>query len=167
MSSHIQALDTSRILFSSRTGFNLLPQGATAPLWRMLLFLTDGENRAYGPELLMKSGANAVSGCRRFEQTVSGPRRSSLRRVTTNTHLLRSRRGKEKNTENKEWGKVEEEKVEEKTAVEQTLWGKSWVGTREPAGPGRPHAAEQQCYASLLPLWSLSISDLHFSPLVL
>ena len=34
-----------------------------------MLFLTAGENREYGPEFLMKSGANAVSGWRLFEQT--------------------------------------------------------------------------------------------------
>lgn len=52
MSSHIQALDISSIVFSSHVDA-----------------VSDGENREYGTELLMKSGTKAVSGWRLFEQT--------------------------------------------------------------------------------------------------
>lgn len=132
MSLDIQVLDSSSILFSSHTGFNLPPQGSNIPLWRML-FLTDGEKTEYGPEFLMKSGANAVSGWRLFEQTLSGPRRSSLRWLAANTHLLRGRR--ERKVKNIAWkwgmgkGGGRESRRENCSWVD--IEGKCRVGTRE------------------------------------
>lgn len=111
----MQAIYTSSIPLCSHTGFSLFPEGATmslmdvVPNWQ-------GKHWEYGPEFLMKSGTNAASGWRLFEQTEWPQEKQSA--VTSNQHT-RTDIQERKNTlpENKQQEKAEE-REEQKTAVE-------------------------------------------------
>lgn len=86
MSTHIQAIDTSSIVFSSHSGFSLIPRGATMPQTDAVSN-GQGNHGEYGPEFLMKSGENAVSGWKLFEWP-----QEKQPVVTSNQHnILRSK----------------------------------------------------------------------------